>query len=85
MNVGHIARPINIEADGLSRWYGVGSPPHAFRASDRFRFSTISGRNPECLVVFHLTHTCFGRGPTIDSLSFLDFQVTILLGLDLAS
>ena len=39
MNVGHIAGPINIEADGLSRWDGNGSPPHEFRASDRFRIS----------------------------------------------
>ena len=40
MNVGHIAGPINsgpinVEADGLSRWDGNGSPPHDFRASHR--------------------------------------------------
>ena len=39
MNVGHKAGPINIEADGLSRWDGNGSPPHEFRASDRARIS----------------------------------------------
>ena len=37
MNVGHIAGPINIEADGLSRWDGNGSPLQHFRASDRVR------------------------------------------------
>ena len=39
MNVGHIAGPINVEADGLSRWDGNGNPPHQFRASDRIRIS----------------------------------------------
>ena len=38
MNVGHIAGPINIEADGLrlSQWDVL---PHGFRAFDRFRIS----------------------------------------------
>ena len=39
MDVNHIAGPINIEADGLSRWDGTESPPHNFRASDRIRIS----------------------------------------------
>ena len=39
MDVSHIAGPINIEADGLSRWDGTDSPPHNFRASDRIRIS----------------------------------------------
>ncbi len=50
MNVGHIAGHINIEADGLSRWDGNGSPLHEFRASDRFRISLsdlrIQSRTP---------------------------------------
>ena len=39
MNVGHIAGPINIVADGLSRWDGNSSPPQHFCASDRVRIS----------------------------------------------
>ena len=39
MDVSHIAGPINIEADGLSRWDGNDAPPHNFRASDRIRIS----------------------------------------------
>ena len=39
MDVSHIAGPINIEADGLSRWNGTDSPPHHFRASDYIRIS----------------------------------------------
>ena len=42
MNVNHIAgpiKPINVEADSLSRWDGHDSPPHEFLASDRSRIS----------------------------------------------
>ena len=79
MNVSHIAGPINIEADGSSRWDGVGSPPHEFLAADRSR---ISLSDLEYLVHSLQMHTCCGdfRDPTHDSLSLLEFKLTIFLG-----
>ena len=88
MNVGHIAGPINIEADGLSRWDG-NAPPHEFRASDRFRISLsdlwLQPRTP--IVDFRQMRICCGdfRDPNHDSLSLLEFKLTLLLGFGLAS
>ena len=73
MNVGHIAGPINVEADGLSRWDGNGSPPQDFRASDRVHISLSDFwlQSRERLRSFLQMRICYGdfRDPNLDSLS----------------